>query len=618
MSTSRKSENSTCECSNSSEHTLCSQSCNGDDCYYINASSPLGIIPIPGSGALKNQNSVAFIPQCPRDQQDIADQATCISDCCDFFSAYNTTQFWNGDLIIKDSSLTSLINVFSELLIINGNLYIIDTQYTSITGFNKLRTVTGSIVFANNTKLTTIPTFPSLLTVSGKIDKNAENAEDACKQGAIVVVNNKVLRKIIGFESLRQVKWGIFIADNACLTHICGFLHLYRTDYIIISNNCRLNKITGFCYTALVGESLLILDNNISSNDDLIINAFLTLESVSSLVIIGNKYLRKLEFNALRQICCCFAVRSNPQLESLCSSIKRASSIKIEKNDSLIIICFPELEEISCGLFINKNGALEKLDTFDELKRIGHVLMISENKQLHQLKGFCKIKFIGSCCVHDNNNKTDLPKICDPQTNCCPCVFSNDNIIPPWTVTFSIVECVVTDNLENAVEIYDDACDACEYELPSLFFQLACFRDARCEERETRTNFINTDFSIIIYGNPRLRCIDGFDCLRHLESSLFIINNASLTVIEAFPHLASGLDIWIRNNPSLKYIKGFNHLLSIRNFIVKESTCLNEFDSLKKLQFAQYIQIVSKFANSVKLSHAPIPSILGEIDYYSY
>ena len=319
MSTSRISENGTCECSDSSDPKLCSQSCNADECYYTNATSPLGIIPIPGSGALKNQDSLAYIPQCPRDQQDISDQVTCVSDCCNFFSIYNTIQFWNGDLIIKDSSLTSLANIFSELLIVNGNLYIIGTNYTSITGFNKLRTVTGSIVFANNEKLTAVPTFSSLLTVSGKVNKDAVDADNACKQGAIVIVNNKVLRKIIGFESLRQVKWGIIVADNSCLTHICGFLHLYRTDYIIISNNCRLNKITGFCYTALIGKNLSILDNNVNSNNDLVINAFLTLESVSSLVVIGNKYLRKLELNALKQVCGCFAIRSNPQLESLCS-----------------------------------------------------------------------------------------------------------------------------------------------------------------------------------------------------------------------------------------------------------------------------------------------------------
>ena len=615
MSTSKKSENSTCSCSDSSEHRLCSPSCATDDCYYGNSLGPIGVFTIPGSGALNTNINPVVMPSCPRDQQDNEGEIICVSDCCDFLDTYNNINFINGDLVISASTLTKLANIFPELLVISGNLYIIGTQYTSITGFNKLRTVGGSIVFANNQNLTTMPTFPSLLTVSGKVNPNAHYSNAPCGQGAIAIVNNGLLRKIIGFESLRQVKWGIIIANNACLTHICGFLHLYRTDYIIISKNCRLSKITGFCYTVLVNESLLILDNNANSNNDLVINAFLTLESVDSLVVTGNKFLRKLEFNALKNICCCFVVRSNPQLECLSSSVKRANSLKIEKNNSLVVICFPELDEINCALYINKNAQLEKLDTFDDLKRVGHVIMISENKQLNQLHGFNKLKFVGSCCVQDKHHCDPLPNPCFIE-DCVNCIAFAD---PDWDNVFSRRECVVVDGLGEVIDMYDDgACSACEYELPSLFYQLACVKDAKCGEFSERTSFKNADFSIIIYGNPRLRCIDGFGCLRHLESILYIVGNATLSVIDAFSHLASVLDVWVRNNPSLKYIKGFHNLLSIRNLIVKESNCLAEWDDLHKLQFAQFIDIQSNKVSSVQLAVAPIPSVKGQIEYFAY
>jgi len=125
-------------------------------------------------------------------------------------------------------------------------------------------------------------------------------------------------------------------------------------------------------------------------------------------------------------------------------------------------------------------------------------------------------------------------------------------------------------------------------------------------------------YSIIIFRNQKLKAIGGFCNLKHVESNIYIIYNAVLHTINAFGQLAYALDIWIRNNPQLKYIISFANLLSIRDFIVYESLCLIDLNSIKSLEFAQNIAIEAKTSKSVKYPRNPIPSVLGYTLYYSY
>jgi len=599
--------------------------CCKDTCCGVDPNTPLGSINIPGSGALTYYTD-------PNGHQDgeCLEQWTgvlCVSTCSDFCK-YKSLNFINGDLVIIDdpanpatpNNPTSLDDIFPELLGINGNLYVIDVEYQKITGFGKLRWVAGNIVFANNENLLNVPLFPSLLSVSALV-----NAANECTNGGIFIVNNKALKKVVGFEAVRQVHWGIFISSNDCLTHICGFLHLYRTDYVVISSNKNLYKITGFCYTSVINESLIIIDNNTNGQYDLVINAFLTLEIVDTLVVIGNTSLTRLELNALDCVSV-IIVRNNPQLEQLCSSVKHADGIYIEYNCKLCVICFPDLDSISCQLSVNGNASLQKLDSFNALTKIGHSLLIAENNQLHQIIGFNKLKYIGSCCV--SRPDEDLHNEC-----VCTCVCDFD-IIPSWNEVFARssreLPCLVTDN---SCDFFDDTCDICAYFLPNAFFDLICNKKEICGgEQIVDTLPAYTDYSIIIYGNTRLKCIDGFGSLRHLNSILYIIGNTSLSIIDAFGHLAFALDVQVRNNPSIKYIKGFGNLMSVRDLRVLETVCLDDWCNLKKLQFAQTIQIESKCADSVKLAQrpyptsgtqkgqvGPIPSNLGgSIKYFSY
>jgi len=447
-------------------------------------------------------------------------------------------------------------------------------------------------------------------------------------------VNNGVLRKIVGFECLRQVKDGIFIADNSCLTAICGFVHLYRTDRVVISNNANLNKIIGFCWTDTINIELAILDNNSAGNQDLVITAFLTLEVAENVIIIGNQYLKYIALDTLRSVPDKFRVRSNPQLISLSSSVITAGSIAIENNNDLVHLHFPELIAVNDILNINNNATLQVLKTFPLLARVGGGIMIAQNAQLCEIKDFASLKYIGSSC-----NSPVSPTA----SACCNCIAG---VLPNWLAIFvpctptspcTVLPCVLPPSCcAEPLNLFDPTlydfipgCSAippscvsvipCAYVLPADFYAEICnVNNNCCNNVAVLTGPAVIDYSLIIFGNPRLYAISAFHALKHVQASIFIIANALLHTIHAFEQLHFALDIWIRNNPNIKYIIGFNNLMSIRDLVVLETVCLCEWHDLRKLEFAQLIALESKTSKAIQFPKHPIPSVLGYNLYYSF
>jgi hypothetical protein len=629
------------------------------ECNICNNSFPFGITIIPGSGKLTEFPVSNDNLNCPEDGSNFLDcirnadlcpkafppTNICIKNCQEF-AAISQINFINGDLIIGDPDVSispsttgilqilpqptnDLLDIFPNLLGINGSLYIVGTHYRRIIGFERLRFVTGSIVIVNNFNLVIIPTFPSLLTVGGQIidipiasgssgslsqfngnffQSRATEGDPRCGRSAIIIANNTSLRKISGFEAIRQIKDGLFIADNGCLTHICGFIHLYRTDRIVIKSNSKLSKIVGFCFTDTINIGLYIFDNNLDGEFDFTISAFVALETAGRIVIIGNNGLKSLKFDALRIVVNELVVRSNDQLEDFVSSVQFVNSLFIENNKNLQIIKLPNLLEVNFFLNINGNCSLLCLENFDELRRVGHGIIIADNKQLAELKGFNKLKYVGSSCV----SRPDAlqPDLC----NGLGCI---SNITFNWTTIVRLPDCSIVDPF--IVDAFDGAVNSCAYVLPDDFFLLVCNPNPNCGTAILDIDIPNIlAYSIIIYRNQRLKAIGGFCNLKHVEANIYIINNAILHTINAFGQLAYALDIWIRNNPLLKFIIGFANLLSIRDFVVYESGCLVDLNSIKSLEFAQLIAIEAKTAKSVKYPRNPIPSVLGYTLYFSY
>jgi len=490
-----------------------------------------------------------------------------------------------------------------------------------ITGFNKLVWVTGSIVFANNDNLTQIPTFPSLLNVSAEIHPattiSTHHIPAVCSIAAIIIIGNALLRRILGFEALRQVKDGIFISDNPCLTQICGFIHLYRTNRIVINRNEKLSKLIGFCYTDTLNIGLFILDNNTNGEYDLTISAFLTLETAGQVTVIGNSYLKTFKLDALKTVRSSFTVRSNPQLEELSSSVEFVNNLFIENNKSLVVINFPRLHEVNQNFSVSANCALLVLDTFDHLKRIGAGAIIADNTQLAEIKGFNALKYIGSTCIRPPGIGAPANACVNTFVGTCSCLVNHPAHIGDLVCSNSSTS---GDFLFFNVAQFDHLdVFSCAFVLDANFFLLLCNPNSTClftAVSPPSASIVN--YSLIIYGNPRLRAIGGFANLKELEAVLFIVYNSVLHTINAFGQLAFALDIWIRNNPSLKYIIGFNSLISVRNLVVLETVCLCDWNNLCALEFAQNIAIESKTAKAVNFGKGCKASVSGYDLYYSF
>lgn len=609
--------------------------CESEYPYYKNNSLPFGITVIPGSGKLSEfpvpldnfsqedgGSLLDYIKNtnfCPRSYPPTN---ICIKECNEF-SAVSSVNFINGDLIIADSEKeckiddgilqhltitnTDTIDIFPNLLGINGSLYIVGTKYRQITGFDKLRFVTGNIVIVNNPNLISFPNFPSLLSVGGRVIPKVCNEHDqseiCCTRSAIIIANNCCLRKITGFEALRQVKDGIFIVDNPCLSHICGFIHLYRTDRIVIKGNSRLTKVVGFCYTDTINIGLFIIDNNLDGDYDFLFNAFLELETVGRIVIIGNNSLKSLKFDSLR-IVKEFIVRANKQLIEIESSVQFVSNLHIEGNKDLVTIKFATLEEINQLLTINKNISLVSIDTFNDLRRVGAGIIIADNTQLTEINGFNKLKYIGAGCV--NNPKQN--KYCEDD---------EIDIDYNWLHIIHITDCNICDKF--TLTAYDEIRNSYIYRLPNEFYKLVCNPKPNCcEENKCEEIPSCLSFSFIVFRNQKLKLIGGFTNLKHINSNIYIIYNATLHTINAFEHLCYALDIWIRNNYSLKHIIGLGNLISVRDLIVYESLGLINLNNIKSLEFAQKIAIEAKTEKTVKYPSVPIPSIFGYTLYYGY
>ena len=620
----------------------CEKACfdNGceSECYFSNnTNNPFGISVLPGSNKLIEypqkkcnlnggyEDGTSFLnciqnsDLCPRTYPPTS---ICIRACTDF-AAIAQVNFFNGDLIICDKiddcpnnsfeglpvPFNDLLDILPNLLGINGSLYIIGTQYRRITGFDKLRFVTGSIVIVNNPDLVSIPSFPSLLNVGGQIifyplssDVNSDNIS-TLGRSSIIIANNANLRKISGFEAVRQVQDGIFIADNNSLTHICGFIHLYRTDRIVIRGNQILTKIVGFCYIDTINICLLILSNNVNGKNDLIIGAFTNLENAGRIVIIDNHGLKSIKFDALQVINNELVIRYNDQLEEIISSVYFVNDIFIEYNKKLTHIDFPCLQGINSQLNINANNSLLCLNTFDQMRKIGGGIIIADNKLLTEINGFNKLKYIGS------------RHICRP-IELLPVDFIND-ISFDWTTIVVTEDCVVIDDFTG--DIFDGSLSLGTYQVPDEFFNFTCNSiKSCCDAVDDESIPTCLSYSLIIFHNQHLKAIGGFCNLKHVNSNIYIINNNILHTIQAFSQLAFVLDICIRNNPLIKYIIGFCNILSIRDFIVSESSNLIDLNSIKSLEFAQKIAIEAKNSKTVKYSKNPIPSVLGYVLYYCH
>jgi hypothetical protein len=642
----------------------------------------------------------------------------CVKKCCDFEAA-KCINYVNGDLIInvsdcdddcKDGQFKHLAkfyngrreqhDIFPELIGINGSLYIIGTDLVRLSGFRKLEYVVGDIVIVNNPNLISHPTFPSLITIGrknknnehfhgnhGKKSHTSQDTDSDCSDncdcdndncncdskstnikgsGRVIIGNNNVLRKVIGFEAVIQISAGVYILENDCLTQICGFINLLRTDDIVINKNRRLHKILAFCYLELVSHYLFITCNNTDGDCEFFIDSFHNLEVTGKIIIAKNYDLKVFSLPKLVNVENVFVVEKNRELEVIKSNnLRYAGTILIRDNYRLCDIEFKSVETIDQGLYIENNTMLEKIDSFNNLKRVDQSIHIIGNKNLCSVTGFDCLHYIGSnmydladcapnhCnCDHHCDCDNDTCKSTNWKTFCGECYDITVKKSRSGCKCEEDVKC--TDNTGCQVLNYTPI--LCPITLPKNISEYLCSADKQCQgkkcggcngcgdrdnsdcsdhsDHSDHTDSEHSDHSdrsnhhaskkiksglltsLVIYDNNRLRQINSFNELKYVESSIFIVRNKYLEEIKSFNKLEFVLDLWVRNNPLVKYICAFAELKSARAISILETICLKEFIGFGCLKHVEYILAESRSSKVFKGLKKFTPSVHGSIIYY--
>lgn len=548
----------------------------------------------------------------------------CVKECNDFKMA-EIPNYINGDLIIisDDSKMCSVFSslgktfmdcmqIFNNLIGINGSLYIVGTSYQKIAGFEKLEFILGDLIIVNNQKLTSIPIFPSLRIIGRNnlmdINFNVKGT------GRIIISNNNLLEKIIGFEMIKQISKGIYIIDNPKLTDICGFINLSRTGDIIINNNNNLQNILGFCYIDFIRHHLSIsCNNNTNTNKNLIIDAFHYLDNVGELMIRNNNGLQNLILKNLTKINKDLFILSNDTIKKI-NLIKLLSvgSIIIKDNPKLKKLYFKNLLEIIGSLLIIQNDSLTKLHNFDSLKRIDRSILIFSNPNLKIIRDFNNLIHLGS-------------KVYQLESNMIKLSSNNfNNFTNQWNTDAFSGKCHQTGT--TIFEIYSNPIinlpDTFKFDIDNGHFDKSFIdyyqkKNLEISENNQITNLpCYYNVSILIYNNPRLIKIEMAHKLKAIEGNIYIIKNVNLNLINGFDILEYILDLWIRNNPLIKTIKGFNSVIGARDIMIMETINLELLDNLQKLKRVQHIYLQSSNQNSIRLNKR-LKSFAGILLYYN-
>lgn len=632
-----------------------------DDCQFINKCDTRGIHIIKGTGVLIEAFADTSLPVCTAPIPfDLAayglGNALCpyfegcltISNPCDF-ETYRHINFINGDLYITTPTVPipqpacqfppppfciplEYCNILPVLLGINGNLIINGTPYVKLTGFANLRYVTGHIVISNNPALIVAPSFMNLIEVAPNYKKFAPVPPATLPtiqyQGAyILIYNNLSLRRLVGYEKLKSLRDGLFVINNPCLSHICGFINLCMTDYIVISENANLHHILGFCLVTAINKRLVLYKNNHlnKGSDDFVLNAFHKLHTVKFIDVFLNENFKDFTLESLLSVSDRIAIRGNFDMECInMPRLQTVGSLFIEQNKSLKRVNFECLHTIQCKFEFNSNSCFEILDGFNALKTVGHSIQILNNNRLCQITGFKSL-----CCL-GSDNSVEINFDCGNTIQLVFGVCGAVSIVC-GELNLSLDTLLSEDCCKGGLfaynydvdakygEIFDAVLGCKRFEANpccnALVKEFNCLCETDCAQPSFSKPLI---YSLLIFNNSRLKVLGGFENLLTVGSNIIIADNRRLHTICAFASVEFAIDLRIIGNKNLKFIYGFSKLKHIRYLLLLDSPCLEQWQSLKSLPYAQYLIIESKYAKSVKGIMCPFPTVIGIDTYFSF
>ncbi|WP_169630307.1 YARHG domain-containing protein [Flavobacterium sp. ASW18X] len=268
-----------------------------------------------------------------------------------------------GIYIGRNPSLRE-INGLNNIVGVAENVQIYKNHLERITGFNGLKTIGEglSLVF-NHIK-----------------DFNAfENLTSVEDLG--IGTNLEVVDLTNTFKNLRFVKDGFFLRSEETLKHFSGPNAIAEIGKIVVTDNEKLESLSGFNGLKTVRENIDIKKNKRLNN------------------VQG--------FNSLVTLTGTFNIVENPVLKSIqgFKNIDFISYLYVHENSELVDLSgFSNLKSAD-EIFLRRNYALEDLTGFRSLEKVYKDLDLSYLSELKSLNGLQKLMFIGNQLDFTDNKK---------------------------------------------------------------------------------------------------------------------------------------------------------------------------------------------------------------------
>lgn len=360
---------------------------------------------------------------------------------------FNSLSHIYGDFNVKNTALIDMSG-FANLALIGG-FVIIDNTWTNLTGLNSISKI-NTLHFLNTNHENFENLFPNLTEVNHlTFEKNPQLEKiEAFDNLQIVneyirIVENPQLEKIEAFDNLKLIKYLTIVLNG--LKEIKGFNSVEKVEWLVISDNSKLESIEGFSQLETIHE-LKLSQNPLLYNLEGFrhlkkIEAMLQLESLGALqdlkafsnasfgdlttkmnlTITNNTQLKNIDgLSNITELITCRII-SNPLLENLdaLSNLKNVFRyFDIIDNSSLTKLNFPKIQRLYY-LTISNNTQLKEISGFDKVyliltpsasfaDYIPYFIAIDTNPNLKSINGFSNLAILPTLIIHDNQQLEEI------------------------------------------------------------------------------------------------------------------------------------------------------------------------------------------------------------------
>ncbi|MGG6230494.1 YARHG domain-containing protein [Tenacibaculum sp. SDUM215027] len=313
--------------------------------------------------------------------------------------------------INKNNKLTSL-NGLKKLITVKGDLRIIENPLLNdINGVNTLKDTINTIAIYKNESLKEITGLNNIAVVKENVSLSKNSLENVTGFNGLKNIGESLsltlnhLKFLNGFESLTtvedfgigtdldvidltnsfikltQIKKGFFLRSEETLVHFSGPNSIVKIGKITITDNEKLESLSGFNGLKTVTEGVQIKDN---------------------------KLLKIVEgFNRLKTINGRFDIEDNPVLKGIkgFKNINFIDYLWIDENRKLSNLSgFNNLKSAN-KIYLRRNYAIEDLTGFSSLEKVNEELDLHNLSELKSLNGLENLMFIGKQLDFTNNSK---------------------------------------------------------------------------------------------------------------------------------------------------------------------------------------------------------------------